>query len=101
MAIEKNIEGLTYHRIWFAYIGREPVARFVVQSWATAEDRLTKEPEKSVTHEVVPKYLIDYNTDDYAMYNYDKTKENCENDFVAAFYGYMKAMEEYQGGIDV
>lgn len=97
MAI-KNDKG--YHKISFAYLGNELTARIVVETWENEEARLTEKPVPK-TYEF-DKIILNYDkTADYVMYNYDKSKENCTDDFVIACYGYVKTLEQYADCIDV
>lgn len=94
MAI-KNLTG--YHKLGFAYMGFETIARLVMQTWKTADK--IGEPETETIE--VDKSKINYNlTADYAMYNYDKTEENCDDTFAVAVYNYVKTLDRYKG-VDV
>jgi len=97
MAI-KNING--YHKISFAYVGNESTARIVVDSWENEEARLTNKGI-SKTYEF-NKNLLNYEkTADYVMYNYNKSKENCDDRFVTACYEYIKTLEGSEDSEDV
>jgi hypothetical protein len=101
MAIEKNINGLNYHRIAFAYIGQENISRFVVQSWIDKADRLANEAKAEETYELYKDKLAYSLQSEYYMLNYDKTQENADDEAIKAFYSYMKTIEKYQGAKDV
>jgi hypothetical protein len=97
MAI-KNING--YHRLGFAYLGNESIARIVVETWKNEEARLTTKSTPK-TYEF-DKTLLNYEkTADYVMYNFDKTKENCDERFVTACYEYIKTLEGYEDCEDI
>jgi len=97
MAI-KNVNG--YHRLGFAYLGNESIARIVVETWENEEARL-KSKGIPKTYEF-NKNLLNYEkTADYVMYNYNKSKENCDDRFVTACYEYVKTLEGYEDCEDI
>jgi hypothetical protein len=97
MAI-KNTNG--YHRLSFAYAGNESIARIVVETWKDEGSRLANKGI-SKTYEF-DKTLLNYEkTADYVMYNYNKSKENCDDRFVTACYEYIKTLEGYEDCEDI
>lgn len=91
-----------YHRVGFAYVGNEQTARIVVETWKDKSDRdAEKEPLEILTYEFNKFELNYFKDDDYVMYNYDKSKENCEDDFVIECYNFIKKLDKYKNSTDI